>query len=84
MPKTNQQIAIEVIQGKWGNGSERVSRLTEAGYDPSAVQAIVNVLVKDGIMPSENDTKIKLGTDTKEIDVDLSKYNSIKLNFHFG
>lgn len=40
--KTNEQIADEVIAGKWGNGQERKDRLTKAGYDYSAIQAIVN------------------------------------------
>lgn len=40
--KTNEQIADEVIAGKWGNGQERKDRLTKAGYDYGAVQAIVN------------------------------------------
>lgn len=40
--KTNEEIATEVIEGKWGNGKERKDRLTKAGYDYYAVQAIVN------------------------------------------
>lgn len=40
--KTNEELADEVIQGLWGNGKERKDRLTEAGYDYYAVQAIVN------------------------------------------
>lgn len=40
--KSNEEIADEVIAGKWGNGEERVKRLTEAGYDYNAIQAIVN------------------------------------------
>lgn len=40
--KSNEQIADEVIAGKWGNGEERKQRLTDAGYDYNAVQAIVN------------------------------------------
>lgn len=40
--KSNEQIADEVIAGKWGNGSDRRNRLSQAGYDPSAVQQIVN------------------------------------------
>ena len=35
-------IALEVYQGKWGNGDDRVRRLKAAGYNPSAVQAEVN------------------------------------------
>lgn len=43
--KTNEQIAKEVIAGKWGNGTERKKKLTEAGYDYSAIQKIVNKLL---------------------------------------
>ena len=35
-------IADEVIQGKWGMGSDRKKRITEAGYDYNAVQKVVN------------------------------------------
>lgn len=40
--KTNEQIAAEVIAGKWGNGQDRKNRLFRAGYDYSAIQSIVN------------------------------------------
>ena len=40
--KTNDQIASEVIAGKWGNGTDRKKRLTDAGYNYDAVQKIVN------------------------------------------
>jgi len=40
--KTVQTVAREVIDGKWGNGDDRVRRLTAAGYDARAVQAEVN------------------------------------------
>lgn len=40
--KTNTEIAEEVKLGKWGNGAERKTRLTEAGYDAAAIQKIVN------------------------------------------
>lgn len=40
-------VAKEVIDGKWGNGAERKRKLTQAGYDYSEVQAIVNRLVKN-------------------------------------
>ena len=40
--KTVEELAREVIAGKWGNGSERKRRLKEAGYDYTAVQAAVN------------------------------------------
>lgn len=40
--KSNEQLADEVINGKWGNGTDRKNRLTSAGYNYEAVQAIVN------------------------------------------
>ena len=40
--KSNEQIADEVIAGKWYNGAARTSALKKAGYDPAAIQAIVN------------------------------------------
>lgn len=40
--KTNDQIAQEVLNGSWGNGEDRKKRLTDAGYNYDAVQAIVN------------------------------------------
>lgn len=40
--KTNEEIAQEVKNGKWGNGEERKKKLESAGYDYDAVQKIVN------------------------------------------
>lgn len=40
--KTVPQLAREVIQGKWGNGEERVRRLSKAGYNAKLVQNEVN------------------------------------------
>ena len=42
--KSNLEIAREVMRGDWGVGSDRVARLTSAGYDYNAVQAEVNRL----------------------------------------
>lgn len=44
--KTVDELAQEVLDGKWGNGTDRKNRLTAAGYDYSTVQAKVNALVK--------------------------------------
>ncbi len=43
--KSNEEIAREVIAGKWGNGSERKKRLEDAGYNPTVIQKIVNELI---------------------------------------
>lgn len=44
--KSVEELAKEVWEGKWGNGSERKERLTAAGYDYAAVQAAVNAMAK--------------------------------------
>ena len=44
--KSVDEIAREVIQGKWGNGTDRKNRLINAGYDYNAVQKRVNELMK--------------------------------------
>lgn len=44
--KTVDQIAKEVIGGKWGNGDERKRRLTAASYDYYAVQKRVNEIMQ--------------------------------------
>lgn len=43
--KSTEEIAKEVIAGKWGNGDERKQKLTNAGYDFAAVQNKVNELL---------------------------------------
>lgn len=91
--KTNQEIAKEIFQGKWGEDSERKRKLIEAGYDYEKVMSLVNAIASElpmdeilkkaaeydrdhGLIPIEI-----TGTETLEIEVDLSKYNSIKLTF---
>lgn len=44
--KTNEEIAKEVINGKWNVGEERKKKLTAAGYVYADVQKIVNELLK--------------------------------------
>ena len=43
--KTVDELAREVIDGKWGTGANRKRRLMQAGYDYNAVQNRVNELV---------------------------------------
>ena len=44
--KSNEKIAKEVVAGKWGNGNERKTALTKAGYDYKTIQSLVNKLLK--------------------------------------
>lgn len=43
---TNLQVAREVVAGKWGNGSTRKKKLTQAGYDYNTIQKLVNQLLE--------------------------------------
>lgn len=94
--KTNQEIAKEIFQGKWGEGLQRKQRLIEAGYDYEKIQSIVDAMAE--AMPLEDILKhaeeydrehnlipIEIhGTETLEVIVDLNKYNSISLKFVTG
>lgn len=94
--KSNQEIAKEIFQGKWGENLERKRRLIEAGYDYDKIMSIVNAIAEelpiDEILKraDEYDREHGLvpieiqGTETMEITVDLNKYNSIKLTFVSG
>lgn len=44
--KTVDELAKEVIKGLWGNGADRKTKLTAAGYDYAKVQKRVNELLK--------------------------------------
>lgn len=44
--KNYEQIAKEVVAGKWGNGNARKTALTKAGYDYKTIQTLVNKLLK--------------------------------------
>lgn len=58
--KSNEEIANEVIQGKWGNNPERKQRLTEAGYDYNAIQNIVNQKLSGNNSSNSNDDLLLL------------------------
>lgn len=44
--KPKEEIAREVIRGLWGNGSDRINRLKNAGYNPSEIQSLVNSMLR--------------------------------------
>lgn len=62
--KTIEQIAQEVLAGKWGNGDTRKQKLKAAGYDYNAVQAKVNELC--GVTSKPTATKPKPVTPKKQ------------------
>lgn len=63
--KSIEEVAREVISGKWGNNPERKQRLTEEGYDYNAVQAEVNRILKSSTTEQNNDKqKYRVKTNT--------------------
>ncbi|MBQ8300278.1 MAG: N-acetylmuramoyl-L-alanine amidase [Clostridia bacterium] len=55
--KSNEELADEVIAGKWGNGDDRKNRLNAAGYNYSAIQSIVNQKLSGGSSAPKASTK---------------------------
>ena len=55
-PKTVDELAQEVIKGRWGNGQERKDKLTAAGYNADAVQDRVNELLDRTYTVKKGDT----------------------------
>lgn len=55
--KTAEQIADEIIDGTygWGNDDDRKAKLKAAGYDPAAVQAIVNQKLSPTVVKKSTD-----------------------------
>ncbi|MBQ9328952.1 MAG: CHAP domain-containing protein [Solobacterium sp.] len=76
--KTTTQVAQEVINGMWGNGSDRQKKLEAAGYSYAAVQAEVNRLL--GNMTTTTSAAIKVGdlvTVTKAVNYDNGRTFSL-------
>ena len=69
--KTLDEIAKEVINGKWGNGSARREALEKAGYNYLEIQAKVNELASG--KSSSNKSEPTYETYTIKVDDTLSK-----------
>lgn len=57
--KTIDELANEVIKGLWGNGDERKTKLSNSGYDYTAVQKRVNEILNSDLSvnnPAPNPT----------------------------
>lgn len=59
--KTIDELAKEVIDGKWGNDPERAKRLTAAGYDAAAVQKRVNQILQEQAKPTYKTYVVRSG-----------------------
>jgi LysM repeat protein len=70
--KSVNEIAKEVIAGKWGNGEERKKKLKAAGYDYAEVQKEVNKLLEKESTPKQKTYTVKKGDSLSKIG---KKYN---------
>lgn len=75
--KTNQQIALEVIAGHWGNGISRRQKLEAAGYSYAAVQSIVNAVMSGGQLPPEEE--VKQPDNLMLVEFDIKKYDGMEV-----
>lgn len=68
--KTVEEVAKEVLAGKWGNNPTRKTNLVAAGYDYAAVQAKVNELAGSGTTTTTTTAKtytVKAGDNLTKI-----------------
>ena len=68
--KSIEEVAKEVIEGKWGNGEERKKKIRAAGYSYTAVQTKVNELMDK---PKTITYRVKFGDTLGKI---AKKYNT--------
>lgn len=73
--KTNEQIADEVIAGKWGNDPERTQRLKAAGYNRDAIQAIVDAKLKPTKKPAPAPKANEIKVSSTVVPTRLVDYN---------
>lgn len=81
--KSIEEVAGEVIQGKYGNGEERRKKLCDMGYDPDAVQREVNRQLSQNEAPTEyyvvqeNDTLSEIAKRFATTYLELVAWNGI-------
>ena len=67
-----EDIAREVIAGKWGSGASRKENLVNSGYDYSAVQSAVNSMMGNGGGSSSGVSTKNYDSDGGGIDSEIS------------
>lgn len=80
---TVDELAQEVLTGKWGNGGERKQRLEAAGYDYDAVQKKVNELV-DKMSTGTEPTTPPTSEELSEAEIDALAYAVIRGDYGNG
>ena len=65
--KSNAVIAKEVLAGKWGNDPQRSAKLKKAGYNPTAIQKLVNEEYDKKVKPKSAPKKKSTATIVNEV-----------------
>ena len=82
---TSRSLAKEVIEGKWGNDAERIRRLTEAGYNATHIQDVVNQMYINGEVEdiltgnSQSQKETTTPENLKVIEIDTNEYDGLKI-----
>lgn len=63
--RSDEEIAREVLNGKWGNNPARADSLKRAGYNPDTIQARVNAML--GAVPSKETPKSSLADVARQV-----------------
>ena len=91
--KTIEELALEVLDGKWGSGKTRKERLIAAGYDYDAVQKRVNEIIEErekekkkgqykGQLPTLR--LVKTNAEVIEDTIKWAKWIASDNRFHYG
>lgn len=85
--KSNEEIADEIIAGKWGNDPERKNALIAAGYDRDAIQSIVDRKLK-GTVSAAPAKSTELNNGDKVLPIEWVAYNGVRIiktrNYYFA
>lgn len=68
------EIALEVIAGKWGVGADRKIRLENAGYDYAGVQKVVNDILNGSAVTKEDPKDNGYGAASKFSELRMGRY----------
>lgn len=77
--KSDQEIADEVIAGKWGNDPERTAKLKAAGYNRDTIQAIVNAKSAPKTQPAAAPKRNKIEVGSIVVPTKLVDYTGHRL-----
>lgn len=78
VPKTIDEVALEVLAGKWGNGPDRKAKLQNAGYNYDEVQTKVNAILNGTAVTEDNNPHTGLVGASSFSDTAIGKYQNFE------